>query len=364
MERLQRERAQPGRGDEIPRMNPLQNRCDGRSLGIEINEPRPRAHAAMGKSQTLRTIAELASIPEADLSSCLAALHRGIVEARRQHAVALREGLIASDSHFEFPTFIWRPTGKREAFSALAAKLGPETPIGELPLRQRVRFVLHQKNVFCLEDLSAISENELLRGDGLGVKTVGRLRELLQSIGLDLLPNPDQRGRELDESRALRSLPDESRVASLKGLSDSAPLSHLGLRGGTLRRAERTGFKLVGELRASSPRILAIRFGSSERREIYARLLETGTAFSETPSPTELWKQGLIDRDDMQFPREPETPLADLQPWLGAAFKPLKRKGMRDLGSLRAAADQKELASISGIGSSTADKLVQLLTVR
>lgn len=315
----------------------------------------------MGRVQTIRTIAELASIPEGDLPSCLAALHRGIVEARRQHAVALREGLIAPEAAFEFSTFVWKPTGKQEAFSALAAKLGPETPVGELPVRPSVRFVLHQKNVFCLEDLSAISENELLRGDGVGVKTVGRLRELLQSIGLDLLPNPDQRGREFDESRALRSLPDEVRATSLKGLSDTTSISHLGLRGGTLRRALRAGFKNIGELRATSPRVLATRFGRSERREIYARLLETGIAFSETTSPTELWKYGLVARDEMQFPGEPETPLADLQPWLGAAFKPLQKRGMKDLGALLAAADRNELASISGIGKSTADKLVELL---
>ncbi|KWT70832.1 hypothetical protein APY03_6588 [Variovorax sp. WDL1] len=34
---------------------------------------------------------------------------------------------------------------------------------------------------------------------------------------------------------------------------------------------------------------------------------------------------------------------------------------MKDLGALLAAADRNELASISGIGKSTADKLVELI---
>ncbi|MCR8960557.1 helix-hairpin-helix domain-containing protein [Variovorax sp. S2] len=315
----------------------------------------------MKKTHTIRSIAELANVPEGDLPACVAALHRGIVEAKRQHAAALREGLVPADTAFEFQTFVWKPTGSREPFSALSATLGPETPISELPVRPRVRFVLHQKNVFCLEDLSATSENELLRGEGLGVKTVGRLRELLRAIGLDFLPNPDPRGRALDESRALRALPGEILAATLRGLPDRAPVSLLGLRGPTLGRAHRAGYKTVGELRATPARDLAMRFGRSERQEIYKRLAETGRTFQNNHTASELWRIGFIDRDDIPFPKDAGTLLVDLQPWLGSAFKSLKRRGVATLGELRAAAARNELADISGIGDRTAEKLTALL---
>ncbi|CAN7782224.1 hypothetical protein LJR175_008201 [Variovorax sp. LjRoot175] len=316
----------------------------------------------MKASYTFRSIAELAQVAEADLPSCLAALHRSLVEARRQHAAALRGQLIAPNAPFEFPAFTWKPTGARsDPFPALAATLGPETPINELPVRPRVRFVLHQRNVFCLEDLAAISENELLRGDGVGVKTVGRLREMLQAVGLNFLPNPDERGREFDETRALRALPEEARDATLLGLADDAPVSQLALRPVTLRRAQRAGFRTVGELRATNPVGLAGRFGPAERREIYGRLLQTGQAFREGHPVAELWRYGLIERDKMQFPEDPGTPLSELRPWLEGAFKPLKKRGVADLGTLRALAEQGELAEVSGIGEFTATRLAVML---
>jgi hypothetical protein len=38
-------------------------------------------------------------------------LRAAIVEAKRQHAIALREHLVPVDSPFAFSTFNWRPKG-------------------------------------------------------------------------------------------------------------------------------------------------------------------------------------------------------------------------------------------------------------
>ena len=334
----------------------------GRRLGDDGGlQTSPRL---MTEKRTFRTIADLAKVPEAELTACLASLHRGLVEARRQHAAALREGLIAPDAPFEFEAFTWKPKGGRSASTSVIAEgLGPETPIRELPVRPRVQFVLHQRNIFCLEDLSAISEHELLCGDGVGVKTVGRLREMLAAIGLAFQPNPDARGRAFEESRSLRAMPEPCRAEALLGLADDAPLSHLALRPMTMRRAQRAGFKTVGELRSLNPPNLAGRFGPSERREIYERLIETGRVFREAYPPSDLWRYGLIDRASMTFPVDPETPLVEVRPWLGGAYRVLKRH-FRELGALRVAAECGQLSDISGIGPHTARQLAAVLGIQ
>jgi len=138
-------------------------------------------------SRTIRTVDDLAQLPDAELLACFGALRTAIHEARRQHADALREGLIPRSSPFEFHAFDWRPRGSQR-FS-MPPQLSPETPIDEITMRSAARDALKNLSIFCIDDLSAISEQELLSEEAIGSKTVGRLREALARVGLDFLPN-------------------------------------------------------------------------------------------------------------------------------------------------------------------------------
>lgn len=138
-------------------------------------------------SRTIRTVDDLAQLPDAELLACFGALRTAIHEARRQHADALRESLIPRNSPFEFQSFDWRPRGSQR-FN-MPAQLSPETPIDEITMRSGARDALKNLSIFCIDDLSAISEQELLNEEAIGSKTVGRLREALARVGLDFLPN-------------------------------------------------------------------------------------------------------------------------------------------------------------------------------
>ena len=312
----------------------------------------------MGIIRSIKTIEDLAQLPDDELVKCLAALRGAISDAKRQHAVAVREQLLASTSRVAFHTFSWRPvsTAKQPP-----AKIGPETPISDLPLRPSALRALREKHVICLEDLSAVSEQELLRAKAIGSKTLERLRERLKAIDLDFMPNPDLRRRSLDESKAVRALPVESRATVLHGLADEAPLSSLGLRNRTLSHALRLGFATMGDLRRATPAVLTGAFGKLECKEIYRQMLATGRAFLEPAPELELWRHGLLDRDELAIPSDPTTAVADLRPWLGAACIQLQRRGLGTLGALQEVAAQGMLAEFSGIGEGTAERVLAFL---
>ncbi|MDM0105719.1 hypothetical protein QTH97_12290 [Variovorax sp. J22R24] len=137
----------------------------------------------------IQTVDDLAQLPDDELLPCLGALRSAIHEAKRQHAEALRERLIPESSTFAFHSFNWRPRGAQR-FN-IPIQLSPETPIDELSVRASARDALKELSIFCIEDLSAISEQELLKEVAIGPKTLGRLREVLSRVGLDFLPNPN-----------------------------------------------------------------------------------------------------------------------------------------------------------------------------
>lgn len=119
----------------------------------------------------IQSVDDLAQLPDDELLPCLGALRSAIHEAKRQHAAALRERLIAEDSTFEFQSFNWRPRGAQR-FN-MPIQLSPETPIDEISVRASARDALKE-----------------LKEVAIGPKTLGRLREVLSRVGLDFLPNP------------------------------------------------------------------------------------------------------------------------------------------------------------------------------
>ena len=164
-------------------------------------------------SCTIRTVDDLAQLPDAQLLACFGALRSAIHEARRQHAQALRDNLIPSGAPFEFRAFDWRPRGSQR-FN-MPAQLSAETPIDEISMRSGARDALRNLSIFCIDDLSAISEQELLNEEAIGAKTVGRLREALARVGLDFLPDDGAAGSgPADGAIAVSAEPDEESMAA------------------------------------------------------------------------------------------------------------------------------------------------------
>lgn len=149
----------------------------------------------------ITSLNDLAQIPDEELLGCLGALHAAIIEAKRCHTVLKRDGLIAPDAPFKFQSFAWHP--KRSQRLDAIGRISPETPIEEIPIRPSAREALRALNILCVEDLSAISEEELFDEAAIGKKTLARLREILARVDLDFLPSPDEEIRRREQSKAM-----------------------------------------------------------------------------------------------------------------------------------------------------------------
>jgi len=309
--------------------------------------------------RTIRSVDDLAQLPDEELLACLGALRAAIVEAKRQHAIALREHMIPSGSPFIFPSFNWRPKGQQRLDSP--GQLRPDTPIDEIAVRASAREALRDLSIFCIEDLSAISEQELLKEEAIGAKTVGRLREMLARVGLDFLPNPNIEERAHERSKAVLALPSEARALALRGLADSALVSALGLRTSTLSRALANGLETVGQVRRLTLPLLCENFGKREAREIYDLLMATDRPFASSAPPIELWRYGLVTTKELPVPTAPETPINELRPWLGTSVDSLSACGIHTLGALRGVASRGDVASFRGMGRVTSDRVLGFL---
>jgi len=307
---------------------------------------------------TIQTINDLAQLPDDELLPCLTAIRAAVVEARRIHSISQREGLVAKDAPFVFPSFTWRPKGSRRLD---VPPLRPETPIEEIPLRASTHRALKELGILRVEDLSAISESELLRKHAIGRNTVARLREFLTRTGMDFAPNPDARERAFDESKALLSLSHEARAAALKGAKDSSAVSSLGLRASTLTRVLDQGYLAVGSLRRLSLAAICDSFTRREAREIYNALMLTGRPFAGSATPLELWRRGLVTTNEMATPTAARTPIEDLRPWLGSSVDALHAHGVRNLGSLRDLVEQRDASLMRRVGRTTADRIYDFI---
>jgi len=139
-------------------------------------------------SCTIRSVNDLAQLPDEQLLGCLKALRAAIHRDKRAHAASVRARRIPSDRPFVFESFDWFPRGAQRWD---VAQVEPQTPVEELLVRAGARDALKRLHIFCLEDLSAITERELLDEQAIGVKTVARLRETLVRAKLDFLEDPE-----------------------------------------------------------------------------------------------------------------------------------------------------------------------------
>ena len=79
-------------------------------------------------------------------------------------------------------------------------------------MRAKARGALFELHILCVEDLSAISEQELMTTEAIGAKTVNRLREALTRIGLDFLPNPMGQATTFEGSRTVSITPPRQKL--------------------------------------------------------------------------------------------------------------------------------------------------------
>ncbi|MEJ8813674.1 hypothetical protein WKW77_21485 [Variovorax ureilyticus] len=297
-------------------------------------------------------------MPDSELRACLAAMRKAVVEAKRIHAISQREGIVAEDVPFVFASFNWHPKAAQRLDSPL---LAPETPIEEIPLRANVHHILRELAIFRVEDLSAISESELLSEESIGRGTLTRLREALAQVGMAFSPDPDATQRALDQSRAVLALPREARASALKGLKDASPLSSLGLRPSTLTRALGRGHQTVGALRKLSLAVICESFGKREAREVYEALMLTDRPFAGSATPLELWRHGLVETHELAAPTAAHTPVEELRPWLGSSVDTLNARGIHTLDALRSFVAREEVTSSRGFGRTTADRIFAFL---
>lgn len=305
----------------------------------------------------IRTLSDFVDIPEGDLPSCLSAFRKAILQAKADRAAAARDGKPSQSVKLE--AFVWAPQD-REVKDV--GNLQGTTSIEELPLRPVTRHRLRELSIYCLEDLSEVSESELRRMPDMGATMVARLRELLNAIGMDFKPNPNPVAAMYDRNRLNRKLSFEERARTL--INDSH-LSDVGFSPPTIKRALIRNYETVGELRALTLRTLCIEFGKAQVKEILETLKLVGLPLQPEPTKLDLWRHGLLKSQEMQFSADANSALDDLAPWIGhAAVTYFKREGLETVGKLVARAEEGGLRKIKGVGARTAAQTVAFLRER
>lgn len=235
----------------------------------------------------------------------------------------------------------------------------PTTPIEELQIRRVVYFRLREEHIYCLEDLSAITERDLLKMPGVGRTTVEYLRSALETIGLSFLPEPDPDRADMDRTRHARRTSPAARAKCLDGLSS---IADLGLSIQTFKRAKSRGYRAVDDLRRLTARQFAMEFGAGQAREILETLKAVGLPSIAPSSPLDLWRFGILRKDELVRPSSPETPIEQLAPWVGKGVTAsLARNGTRTLGDLHQLLRDGRLDRVRGIGAANASKVRRLL---
>ncbi len=309
------------------------------------------------RRREIRTLSDFLDIPEEELHRCLRAFRQAVQQAKADRADAVRLGKPAKA--IKFDTFVWEPQD-REAQDV--GTLQGTTPIEELPLRPVTRHRLRELSIYCLEDLSEVSENELKCMPDVGATMVAKLRELLNAIGMDFKPNPNPVSAMYERNRLNRKLSFEERARSI---TDDSHLTDVGFSPATLKRAVKRGYETVGGLRALTLRTLCIEFGKAQVKEILDTLKQVGRPLHPEPTQIDLWRHGLLKSQEMQFSADANSALDDLVPWIGkSAVTCFKQTGIGTVGDLAARAEAGGLRKIMGVGARTADRTVAFLRGR
>lgn len=280
------------------------------------------------QARTIRTIADLASLPETQLIDCLGALCSAIQANREKHLLAISAGEKPPGSPMDFDVYEWRPEQCRCSGHLLC----------ELDLPERVRKALAANQFDGLAELMARVDLELMTGG---------LSDATRSVLLQL---------------AGRGGPILSADATLPVPADDAGLDALMLSPKTKRVAAANGWQTLGDLREADFLKLCTVLGRKGMTEVFTVVRRTGRPFKKEPTQTQLWRAGLLSLDDMQIPQGDGIPLHELEPWLGRSVVTLIDGGIATLGDLKRAAREGRLQTCRGIGKQTEGGILLFLS--
>jgi hypothetical protein len=257
--------------------------------------------------QTLRTVADFASVPPGQLPHCLRAF-KGWLHQKQQ----------AETAHEEF---VWTPA------SVPREPTVPDrsTAIGELGLRPGAVRQFGLMGVRVLEDFARLSPLEVARVVHVGPRTVVRIAQLLAGAGLELRTSGSS-----DASDVLRAAPQPASEA----VGDGDELASLGLKRQTVRKLAGIGVRSVGALRALTPAVLASALSLQRRHEVFRTLRVHGLTLLCNPDELELWRAGLLHVSELRAPDD-DASVLELQPWIGSLARAVDRGGVRTVGELR-----------------------------
>lgn len=261
--------------------------------------------------QTLRTVADFASIPRGQLPQCLRAFKQWL------------QVQIEADERRRASEFVFVP----RSHDAAGEQLHRLTDIGQLGLRPGAMMQFRAMSIYALEDFAELTPADMSRLVNVGATTVNRIREMLQSVGLDYRP------AEAPELHNAAAVPQQARP-----FGDDTPCGELNLKPQTLRKLLTRDIATVGALRALEPEQLAAMFSVRRRMEVFAVLRTRGLNLRSEPSELALWRHGLVAQDDLRAPGDDEG-VINLQPWLGLSLcTALQRAGVHTIGQLRSLA--------------------------
>lgn len=302
----------------------------------------------------LKHVGDFLDVPDNELAACLNAFRLFVLRTKADRRAAEMEGLPHDSIPME--SFCWNPRDHLEN-----QNIPPEgtTPLEDLPLRHSVRETLRTMNVFCLEDLSEVTEREFHAMRDVGALTVEKIRALLASVGLAFKPPADPEARLREKNRVARKVAPSARLASI---TDDSSVAELGLTASTFNRAHRRQHTTVGALRSLTVRGLAFDYGNTQGREILDTLKRAGLTLHQAPIQTDLWHYGFISAGQLVLPTNPLAPLQDYSPWIGNALvRRLQERGVGTIPQLAAILESGAAKAIPGIGTKTQRKLLSFL---
>lgn len=293
----------------------------------------------------IRTLEDFLKVPSDDLRKCLNAFREKIEKIKMARVDAEKSALKV---RVPFDVFQWSPHNSE---NPSANRLRPDTPLNELGIRPSAVSHLREMKIYCLEDCAEASKNELLRTPDIGATTVARIREYLNAIGLDFRENPHPIGAAHERARLFRVQPVLERRHLIK---DDSEVAILGLSTTALNACFKEKVLTVGDLRVRTVSSY-YSFGDSTRMEIAKALRAAGLNLVSEPTDLELWRGGMLSRDELVFPNANDSVL-NLRPWLGAVVASLHAAGILTVGQLSHAVKNGSLR-VRGIGKSTAERI-------
>ncbi|WP_342616565.1 hypothetical protein [Rhodoferax sp. GW822-FHT02A01] len=300
----------------------------------------------------ISTIQDFLSVPSEDLGACLKAFQAHIEKVKLEMTDARHLG---ASQVTAMRCFTWQRRSTDRSTERPVVVTG-STALRDLGVKPAAVFRLRELNIYCLEDCSEVSQDELMATPDIGHKTVLSIRESLNAIGMDFKEHPNPRRAANNRARLLRNVPLSERGKSINATSE---IAQLGLTTSTFSRFSRSNINTVGQLLDLRVSDLSSMFGSSGLREITQTLDALGLTLKANPSMLEQWRYGLRTKEDMPLPSD-RAPITELRPWIGSSADAYKRHGLDTVEDLKHFfTDRNE--RVRGVGAYTLRRTIDFL---